>query len=112
MRFFCLSLASALFASVACSSAAPVTERTPSSRYERTCNVDDDCMLILQGEVCDCECPSASIARSAEAQYTADRAGLAECKDRCDAACKPRPKAACVEGRCGIRYVQDDDAGL
>lgn len=111
MRFVPMSFAIPAVIALACSSAAPVVERTPSASYERGCAIDDDCFLILQGERCDCECPSASIAKSAKAKYDADRAALGECKDTCTAACSPRARATCVEGRCGVHYLADEDAG-
>ena len=111
MRFVPMSFAFLALIALACSSAAPVVERTPSASYERGCAVDDDCFLILQSERCDCECPSASIAKSAKAKYEADRAAMGECKDTCTATCAPRARAACVEGRCGVHYLADEDAG-
>ena len=79
---FVTSLAVFVVLFVACSSTASTASTTIRvSDYSRACVVAEDCVLALDGDVCD-QCPNSAVAKS-DARYEADRAQLG---DRCPGA--------------------------
>jgi hypothetical protein len=57
-----------------CSSCGPTDrQQVLAEEYDRTCTDHDDCMLIIEGDYCDClGCPNAAIARSDRDAYEED----------------------------------------
>jgi hypothetical protein len=114
MRVLTIPFFTLLVGLLGCSSThetSPGTIVQPATKYDRSCAVDDDCMLVLQGNRCDCECPSAAIAKTARPRYEADRAALPACTlGVCDVECTPTPAAACVGGQCEERSLPDAGA--
>lgn len=94
-----------LFA-VACSSDPDVED------YDQDCAVDADCVTVLTGDPCDCDCTADAIRLSDEPRYRKDRGS---CNSGCANQCGPcgPSDAICRAGRCVVgagRSVQDAGA--
>jgi hypothetical protein len=77
------------------------TNDVEASDYAQDCNVDADCVVVLVGDVCDCDCADDAINRRDESKYDKDRGS---CSGGCTPApeCVPCPSRAarCISGRC------------
>jgi len=68
--------------------------------YDRGCMQNEQCMLILVGPVCGCECTFSAINSESGAQYLEDRGDIS-----CDEDCAPCPnpgEAWCDDGTCDV----------
>ena len=93
------------------------TQTISAAEYEKACEVDEDCVAIFQGLVCEaCQCENETIARREEQKYKGDLArkrGAPPCpstEQQC-APCEPF-KVGCDPStkRCGVN-VTSNDAG-
>lgn len=85
--------------------------------YDRSCQVDADCVTIFEGDYCKCAaCVNAAIAKTALEQFEGDREGAEACRDsrtRCgsltehrtveQATSCPPARAVCEAGTCELR---------
>ena len=80
-----------------------VAREVSAEGVDKSCTVDDDCTVVFEGDVCDtCKCPSAAIAKSAEAGYNAAFQGN-ECgtSEPCAVDCAVAA-ATCQDGVCTL----------
>lgn len=70
-------------------------------QYDRTCEVDEDCVLAGSGDACLCLDCEGAINADAYTLYAADVSAASEgCTVQADcAACEPR-RAVCTDGTC------------
>jgi len=68
--------------------------------YRRDCLQNDECMLILVGPVCSCDCEFGAINQEDGGKYFEDR-GDVECDEQCSP-CGPI-EAWCESGTCAVR---------
>lgn len=69
-----------------------------ASDFDQTCVVDEDCVVVLVGEMCDCICTTAGINRGDLPKYDAAVRAKA-CGTLCSP-CADVSKAACRGGMC------------
>tara|TARA_B100000683_G_C12404622_1_gene521151 strand:- start:205 stop:510 length:306 start_codon:yes stop_codon:yes gene_type:complete len=81
------------------------TETTISdpSRFDQSCSIDEDCILVFEGDVCDCPCTYVGINAAEQRPWTEYYNGLYSLCDQemipdC-APCEPMV-AVCIEGVC------------
>lgn len=71
--------------------------------YERSCQANQDCVLIIEGNPC-CGCSNAAINRSDLERYRDD---TGTCKAQCDIGCPDDVEAYCSAGICDIRKIAE-----
>jgi len=75
-------------------------EFDPSS-YDRSCQMDDDCIPIFAGTLCPgyaCACPTGTISSADEARYRAAFASVAPSEQHC--LCPATGGGRCILGQC------------
>ncbi|HEX3594078.1 MAG TPA: hypothetical protein VHU80_03220 [Polyangiaceae bacterium] len=73
--------------------------------YDQTCNVDTDCVLVVESsDVCtSCACDNAAIAKSADQKWNDDRTAFDCPPIACPAVACPAMIASCAKGMCVAR---------
>lgn len=94
---------------------APTSTIELATSYDRTCETDDECLLVNEGDVCGCPgCRGAAIARTAGSAWDADRARIYcpayGAPTSCPAIACAAMLPACVAHLCVARYRHDIDA--
>lgn len=85
-----------------------------ASDFDQSCSIDDDCILIHEGDPCECHvCPDAAISRSAQTDHQ-DAIAAAMCTEAsCPAiACADEFLPHCTDGTCDLRkakYASTDE---
>jgi hypothetical protein len=86
----------------------PAETQLDMTEYDRFCELDRDCALAIEGDVCACSCDSAAINRKSIDRYRADySAALDACSEEtvCGA-CEQVTEAYCDDGVCAARVVE------
>ena len=80
-----------------------LTTISDPSRFDQSCSIDEDCILVVEGDVCDCPCSYVGINIVEQRPWTEYYNGLyALCDPEIIPDCAPcEPMVAvCVEGTC------------
>ena len=86
----------------------PAETEMDLTEYDRYCVADRDCVLAIEGDVCECSCDSASINRKSVDRYQTDySAALEACSEETVCGpCEQVTEAYCDEGVCAARVVE------
>ncbi|MBS2016351.1 MAG: hypothetical protein JST00_25935 [Deltaproteobacteria bacterium] len=83
-------------AAVACSSTLRAED------YDQACTVNEDCVTVFVGEICDCSCdPMGAVSKKGELAYREDR-GSISCSKQCKP-CANRDVPVCNAGTCAAQ---------
>lgn len=68
------------------------------TEYDQSCQQDEDCVVVRDGDIC-CGCPNAAINVADLERYRDD---LGSCSAQCDIGCLGETVAFCDDGTCGV----------
>ncbi|MFB6375005.1 MAG: hypothetical protein ABEN55_18230, partial [Bradymonadaceae bacterium] len=91
----------------------PSTTAVWADDFDRSCQSDDDCVPVIEGDVCSCGCQISAINKE---MYTSFKKARKRAADNCNQlpdcdSCGQPPSVACSAGRCVVTGKAQPDAG-
>lgn len=93
-----LVVGSGLFFGLGCGDSSSSTTISVN-HYDQSCSVDEDCVHIFVGDMCECVCHDGFINQQDLDQYNADRSAI-ECDGNVDCSPCPSRGVRCSAGKC------------